>query len=690
MSYATEGHAGSAFERRTTLAEFQTGLRARSTDSQDWIYVRASGAVPAGVCKVQQSGAVWVVTSAAGTFTNPISFSDGQYGWVRQTYFLPDEADEVQYDDSVTSWGVTTLQGAIEYIFGNFSLNTHTHALDDLSDVTITSLQTGHFLRWNGSAWVNVAITELLALNDLSDVSTTGQASGKILRHNGVSWIVADDNDHTHTLSQITDAGTLAGLNTVGTSQIDNDAVTFAKIQNLGQGTLIGRHSASVGDPEAIAISSGLTLDSGTGALTADVQSVHGRTGAVVAAASDYDASQIDNDSGVSGTFVDDALDWLSANKAALSHTHTASAVTDFSEAVDDRVAALMQNGTGITFTYDDALNTLTAALANMSQSTIKGRAAGAGTGAPQDLTATQATAILDAFVGDSGSGGTKGLVPAPASGDAAAGKFLHADGTFAVPPGTGGISDGDKGDITVSSSGSVWTIDDDTVTNAKAANMAQSTIKGRAAGAGTGDPTDLTSAQATAILDAVVGDSGSGGTKGLVPAPSSGDAAASKFLKADGTWQPVVAKIVQVVNTQTGASATGTTVLPDDDTIPQNSEGDQYMTLAITPGNTNNKLKIDVVVHLGASVVSVVTAALFQDTTANGLAAVSALINANNSPATLVFTHFMTAGTTSSTTFKVRAGMDRAGTTTFNGVSGSRVYGGVSASSITITEIAA
>jgi hypothetical protein len=93
-------------------------------------------------------------------------------------------------------------------------------------------------------------------------------------------------------------------------------------------------------------------------------------------------------------------------------------------------------------------------------------------------------------------------------------------------------------GDVTASGPGSVAaTIADDSVTNAKAANMAQSTIKGRAAGAGTGDPTDLTATQATAILDAMVGDSGSGGTKGLVPAPASGDAAANKFLKANGTW---------------------------------------------------------------------------------------------------------------------------------------------------------
>lgn len=43
------------------------------------------------------------------------------------------------------------------------------------------------------------------------------------------------------------------------------------------------------------------------------------------------------------------------------------------------------------------------------------------------------------AMVGDSGSGGTAGNVPAPPSGSAAAGKFLKADGTWAVPPGTGG-----------------------------------------------------------------------------------------------------------------------------------------------------------------------------------------------------------------------------------------------------------
>lgn len=39
-------------------------------------------------------------------------------------------------------------------------------------------------------------------------------------------------------------------------------------------------------------------------------------------------------------------------------------------------------------------------------------------------------------MVGDTGSGGKAGNVPAPAAGDAAAGKFLKADGTWQMPPG--------------------------------------------------------------------------------------------------------------------------------------------------------------------------------------------------------------------------------------------------------------
>ena len=53
----------------------------------------------------------------------------------------------------------------------------------------------------------------------------------------------------------------------------------------------------------------------------------------------------------------------------------------------------------------------------------------------------TSTDIAVSVMVGDSGSGGVKGLVPAPGAGDAAAGKYLKADGTFEVPPGTGGAA---------------------------------------------------------------------------------------------------------------------------------------------------------------------------------------------------------------------------------------------------------
>lgn len=105
------------------------------------------------------------------------------------------------------------------------------------------------------------------------------------------------------------------------------------------------------------------------------------------------------------------------------------------------------------------------------------------------------------------------------------------------VPAGASSAITSLTNDVTASGPGAAAaTIANDAVTNAKAANMVTQTIKGRTT-AGTGDPEDLTATQATAILNAMVGDSGSGGTKGLAPAPATGDAAASKFLKADGTW---------------------------------------------------------------------------------------------------------------------------------------------------------
>lgn len=143
----------------------------------------------------------------------------------------------------------------------------------------------------------------------------------------------------------------------------------------------------------------------------------------------------------------------------------------------------------------------------------------------------------------------------------------------------------------------------------------------------------------------------------------------------------------VQIVHTETGAVATGTTTIPSDDTIPQNTEGTEFLTLAITPTNTNNKLLIEVVLICAYSIAAQIWVALFQDTTANSLAVVGERLDNANNVYAVVLRHEMTAGTTSSTTFKIRAGSNAAGTLTVNGSAGARLMGGVFSSLIRITE---
>lgn len=95
--------------------------------------------------------------------------------------------------------------------------------------------------------------------------------------------------------------------------------------------------------------------------------------------------------------------------------------------------------------------------------------------------------------------------VPAPTAAGHAATK-AYVDGLVAGAS----IPDGDKGDITISSSGTVWTIDNGVVTNAKMANVATATIKGRAT-AGMGEPEDLTATQVKTLLALTKGDVGLG-----------------------------------------------------------------------------------------------------------------------------------------------------------------------------------
>ena len=143
-----------------------------------------------------------------------------------------------------------------------------------------------------------------------------------------------------------------------------------------------------------------------------------------------------------------------------------------------------------------------------------------------------------------------------------------------------------------------------------------------------------------------------------------------------------------QTVYATTTAVSTGTTAIPGDDTIPQNTEGDQYITASITPKSDTSRLIINVTLNISSSATDNPIIALFQDSTANALAAVVTRIDSATIYQCVTFTHVMTSGTTSSTTFNVRAGTTAAATITVNGSGGARKLGGVYQSSLVIREV--
>jgi hypothetical protein len=141
----------------------------------------------------------------------------------------------------------------------------------------------------------------------------------------------------------------------------------------------------------------------------------------------------------------------------------------------------------------------------------------------------------------------------------------------------------------------------------------------------------------------------------------------------------------IQVQRTQTGALATGATLIPWSDAIPQNTGGDQYLSQAITPTSAANTLRIGVNAQFSCSAVANATVALFQDSTANALTSIGRQDSAGRY--TFCLGQQQLAAGTALTTFKVRIGGDT-GTITFNGLTSARIYGGVANSFIEVTEI--
>lgn len=274
---------------------------------------------------------------------------------------------------------------------------------------------------------------------------------------------------------------------------LDPDSVTNAQLVNMAEATLKGRAvGAGTGDPTDLTPTQARTVLNVADGATAN----------------DTNANLRD--------------------RATHTGTQTASTISDFAEAVDDRAAALIVAGTNMTITYNDGANTLTfdaaagvpgadsvtnTILANMAESTIKGRAAGAGTGDPTDLTATQVRTLINVADGATANSSDATLLArANHTGTQLASTisdFSEAtDDRVAalLVAGTNILLTYNDGANTLTIDNTASGVAADSVDNSHLVNMAQATIKGRQSGAGTGDPEDLTAAQARTILNVADG----------------------------------------------------------------------------------------------------------------------------------------------------------------------------------------
>lgn len=121
---------------------------------------------------------------------------------------------------------------------------------------------------------------------------------------------------------------------------------------------------------------------------------------------------------------------------------------------------------------------------------------------------------------------------------------------TQAIPAG-GGVSDADYGDITVSSTGTVWTIDNGAVTYAKIQNVTINSVLGNPTGSPSGIQ-DIPISQFAYFSSDITG------------TPDS-----TTYLRGDGTWSTVAVgyTIVSVTTTHNETATSGTKIIKCDST---------------------------------------------------------------------------------------------------------------------------
>ena len=144
---------------------------------------------------------------------------------------------------------------------------------DDAQNLTLTPALGDRFL-----------LDGVLLAIDATHTLLAGQNAIVIPRTSSASWtlVIYGAESHVHILADVTDSGVLAPLNTVGTTEIDNSAVTYAKVQNVSAtDQFLGRDTAGAGVIEEITATAARTILNVENGSTADQTSIVGITGTI-------------------------------------------------------------------------------------------------------------------------------------------------------------------------------------------------------------------------------------------------------------------------------------------------------------------------------------------------------------------------------------------------------------------------
>ena len=163
----------------------------------------------------------------------------------------------------------------------------------------------------------------------------------------------------------------------------------------------------------------------------------------------------------------------------------------------------------------------------------------------------------------------------------------------------------------------------------------------------------------------------------------------ASTQLDSYGVGNLVEHGIRNFVSTVSSDVGTTAATIAVDNSIPQSNEGAEWLKVGIKPTAPGNLLRVRSVLMGTSSSVSRITTALFRDSTADALTATAMKNDAADAIQMNTLEYAVRAGSTNFTEFKIRAAAV-AGTFSFNGEAGARVFGGVSGSTLSVEEIEA